>query len=232
MRMNQLFSQFRAKVAAMSMRMRLAFIAMLTLVIVVPGAVWAADYSLTPAQPVVDAGRELKFSGSGFITGELVVTWATAPDQSVLSGPQASASGSTGQIEFTFKLPSNALNGRWAMTAYGLDSQYPVITYFDVNGREPTTTAPQAAVEPSVGSAGTQFAFAAFGFRARERVSYWVTAPGGQVFAAYPEAASATKDGRVDVNWRAPSNAQPGIWVMTIQGIKSGIARGVPFEIQ
>src|SRR5258706_535277 len=54
----------------------------------------------------------------------------------------------------------------------------------------------------------------------------------GQIHAAYPSGAQANRDGRVDINWTAPRDALTGTWVITIQGLKSNVARGVPFEIR
>jgi hypothetical protein len=197
-----------------------------------PGAALAADPALQPAQPAVEAGQTIAFTGSGFTPGERVVTWATAPDQAVIAGPYADAGQDGGQIAFRFTVPSDALGGRWAMTAYGLASKTPVVTFFDVLGRPPDTATPPAAVAPESGPPGTRFAFAAFGYEKRERISYWLTGPDGQVHAAYPDSVTATNEGRVDIIWTAPPDALPGTWVITIQGLKSDRARGVPFEIR
>jgi hypothetical protein len=197
-----------------------------------PNAALAAEPALHPGQPVVDAGQTITFSGSGFMPGERVVTWATAPDQAVIGGPYADASQDGGQIAFRFSVPASALGGRWAMTAYGLASKLPVVAFFDVNGRAPAAAVPPGAVAPESGPPGTRFAFAAFGYEKRERVSYWLTGPDGKVHAAYPDSATTTSEGRVDVIWTAPADALHGTWVITIQGLKSNRARGVPFEIR
>jgi hypothetical protein len=197
-----------------------------------PSAALAAEPALQPGQPVVDAGQTIAFSGSGFTPGERVVTWATAPDQAVIGGPYADASQNGGQIAFRFTMPASALGGRWAMTAYGLASKVPVVAFFEVNGRAPDAAVPPGAVAPESGPPGTRFAFAAFGYEKKERVSYWLTGPDGKVHAAYPDSATTTSEGRVDVIWTAPANALHGTWVITIQGLKSNRARGVPFEIR
>ncbi|HET9223017.1 MAG TPA: hypothetical protein VFO07_10960 [Roseiflexaceae bacterium] len=197
-----------------------------------PGAASAAEPALQPGQPVVDAGQAIGFTGSGFTPGERVVTWATAPDQAVIGGTYADAGQNGGEIAFHFSVPANALGGRWAMTAYGLASKVPVVAFFDVNGRPPEAAVPPGAVAPESGPPGTRFAFAAFGYEKGERVSYWLTGPDGKVHAAYPDSATANSDGRVDVIWIAPPDALHGTWVITIQGLKSNRARGVPFEIR
>jgi hypothetical protein len=197
-----------------------------------PSAALAADPALQPEQLTIEAGQTITFNGSGFTPGERVVTWATAPDQAVIGGPYADAGQDGGQIAFRFTVPSNALGGRWAMTAYGRASKILVVAFFDVRGRAPDAATPPAAVAPESGPPGTRFAFAAFGYEKRERVSYWLTGPDGKVHAAYPDSVTATNEGRVDVVWTAPSDALLGTWVITIQGLKSNRARGVPFEIR
>jgi hypothetical protein len=202
------------------------------LVLLLPGGAWAAEFTLTPAQPSVAAGQTIIFTGTGFTPGERVVTWATAPDQAVVGGPYATAEGQAGQISFHFDVPARAVGGRWAMTAYGLDSKTPAVASFEVIGGTPATTDPQAAVAPLAGPPGTVFAFVALGYDDEEDVSYWLTGPDGQIHAAYPGGAQANRDGRVDINWTSPRDALTGTWVITIQGLSSNVARGVPFEVR
>jgi len=207
-------------------------IVLLALLLALPNVALAGSFTLTPAQPSVAAGQTINIIGTGFTRGEQVAIWATVPDQTVISGDFEFAQGDEGRIDIGFKVPQDALGGRWSLTAYGFISKTPVITTFEVQGRAPATATPQALVVPASGAPGTQFDFAALGFKKKETVSYWFTGPDGVVHAAYPEGDRANSDGRVDLSWRAPSDAVRGIWVITIQGIKSGIARGVPFEIR
>jgi hypothetical protein len=207
-------------------------LALLALLLALPNAALAASFTLTPAQPSVAAGQTISFIGTGFIRDEQVAIWATAPDQTVIGGDFEFAEGDAGLIDIGFEVPHDALGGRWSLTAYGFISKTPVITTFEVQGRDPATATPQATVAPMVGTPGTQFDFAALGYREKEKVSYWFTGPDGAIHDAYPEGDSANSDGRVDLSWRAPADAVHGIWVITIQGLKSGVARGVPFEIR
>jgi hypothetical protein len=208
------------------------FLAIALLALLVPGVALAAEFTLAPAQPTVAAGQSIAFTGAGFARGERVATWATAPDQAVIGGDAIAAEGDEGRIAFSFRVPSNAIGGRWAMTAYGMLSKTPAVATFDVMGGAPATTNPQAAVAPPAGPPGTTFAFAALGYDEKEEVSYWFTGPDGQIHAAYPKGARSNRDGRVDINWNSPSDAPSGAWVITIQGIKSNVARAVPFEIR
>jgi hypothetical protein len=230
---NHVFPSDSEKVGiAMTQRIRITLVAATLLALLIPSAALAADFTLAPAQPTVDAGQSIVFTGAGFTPGERVVTWATAPDLAVVSGNYAGAEGAEGRITFSFQVPSNALGGRWAMTAYGLQSKTPVVAFFEVNGSAPATADPQAAVVPAAGPPGTVFAFVARGYDKRERISYWFTGPDGQVHGAYPDSAEANGEGRVDINWTAPGDALRGTWVNTIQGLDSNVARGVPFEIR
>ncbi|HEU5100127.1 MAG TPA: hypothetical protein VFU22_13960 [Roseiflexaceae bacterium] len=206
----------------------LALLALLAL----PEAALAQGLALAPEQPSVAAGRTISFVGSGFRPNEQVAIWATAPDQTVIGGDFAYGEGETGRIEVAFNVPDDALGGRWSLTAYGFVSKTPVITTFEVQGRDPATATAQATVAPASGPPDTQFTFAALGFKDKETVSYWFTGPDGLIHDAYPSGDSANGSGRVDISWRAPADAIRGSWVITIQGLKSHVARGVPFEIR
>jgi hypothetical protein len=216
----------------MARHMKIAgpIIVLLAVLLALPSAALAA--TLTPAQPSVAAGQTININGSGFTRGEQVAIWATAPDQTVIGGDFEFAKGDEGLIDIGFDVPDDALGGRWSLTAYGFISKTPVITTFEVQGRDPATARPQATVVPTVGAPGTQFDFAALGYREKEKVSYWFTGPDNVIHAAYPEGDRANSDGRVDLNWQAPADAVRGTWVITIQGLNSGVARGIPFEIR
>lgn len=201
-------------------------------VLALPNAVQAVGLTLVPDKPSVAADHWITFTGTGFTQGELVVTWATACDQAVIGGETAVAKGSEGRIKVSFHVPKDAIGGRWALTAFGRTGEMPVVANFDVQGRSAETAKPQAAVAPASGPLGTKFAFAALGFKSKEKVSYWFTGPDGMVHAAFPAKITSTKSGRVDLTWVAPADAPRGVWVITIQGITSNVARGVPFEIR
>jgi len=201
-------------------------------VLALPNAVQAEGLMLVPDTPSVATGHWITFTGTGFTQGERVVTWATACDQAVIGGETAVAKGTEGRIKVSFRVPKDAIGGRWVLTAFGRTSKTPVVANFDVQGRTAETARPQAAVAPASGPPGTEFAFAALGFKSKEKVSYWFTGPDGIVHAAFPEKITSNKSGRVDLTWVAPGDAPRGVWVITIQGIKSNVARGVPFEIR
>lgn len=206
-------------------------LALAVLVVLAPRGSQAGGFGLAPAFPSAVAGQVLVFQGSGFAPGEWVSVWATAPDGSVLGGGRLSAS-ATGEARITFELPLNAVGGNWAITAYGHQTQTPVITRFDVTGRTPPVVPVQGYVSPAAGPLGTVFNFTALGYRADEKVSYWITGPGNVVYESFPAGATASWDGVVRVSWSPPAGSPPGTFVLTAQGLKSGVARGIAFDLQ
>jgi hypothetical protein len=123
------------------------------------------------------------------------------------------------------------VSGRWSFTAYGLQTKTPVITTFEVIGRNPASIERAASVLPTSGVPGTRFAFSATGFGKKEKVSYWITAPDGKVVDAHPEGTRANNDGRIDFHWNLPQNAISGTWVMTMQSPKKSVGRAIPFQV-
>jgi hypothetical protein len=203
---------------------------LLALLLLSPVGVRAQDdFTLTPSAARVNAGETIEFTGAGF-QDELVAFWATAPDLSVLGADKFRTFGGT--VTLQFSVPRDAISGRWAMTAYGLESKTPVIAWFEVAGRDPGSVEPPAAVEPATAPAGTLLGFKATGFKKDERVSYWVTGPDNTIRDAGPSGLKASRSGEINFRWRVPEDAPPGRWVMTMQGIDSRVARAVAFEVR
>lgn len=215
----------------MNMLRRVALPLALAFALTLPLGVRAADLALVAQAASVSAGESIRFVGTGFVPGERVATWATAPDEAVLSGDQVNAD-AAGRIELGFRVPTNAIGGRWAFTAYGRVGRAPAVATFQVVGRDAGNAPIQIAVDPPAAAPGDTFAFAARGYKSGETLSYWVTAPNGTIYAARPESYKANTDGRVDFRWTSGRDASPGTYVMTIQGISSGVARAVRFEIR
>lgn len=209
----------------------LPLLTLLIAILLAPIATHAAGPTLTPQAPGTTAGEYILFSAEGFTSREGIAFWITAPNQVVLSGDKVFAD-SDGRAEIAFRVPAGAMGGTWAITAYGTLSTTPVVAYFEVVSRPGQSDGLLAAAAPESGPPGTTFSFAATGFDEKERASYWLTAPNGTVFAAFDREAKSNEEGRVDISWTAPADAPRGAWVLTIQGIKSGVARGIPFHIQ
>jgi hypothetical protein len=205
---------------------------LLSIVLDLPAAHAQTAPTIQPTTLTVVAGETIRFTGGGFANGERVATWATAPDGSVYSGDYFYAARADGTAELTFNVPGEALGGRWGFTAYGDRSQTPAIANFDVQANQSADSAPRDTVAPAAGPPGTEFRFNVYGFRGDEAISYWITGPDGKVFDANPNKKKADKNGKASVQWTAPTSAPRGVWVITIQGIKSNRAKGVRFEVR
>jgi hypothetical protein len=202
---------------------------LLAALLTVPAAKAQSQFTLTASAQVVDAGQSVDFVGTGF-QDERVSYWATAPDGSVLGSADNAAFG--GEVRFSFQVPGDGLGGRWAMTAYGDQTKTPVITTFNVNGRDPSTAVPPATVWPANPVPGDTMSFGANGYKKQEHVSWWVTGPDNVVHDAGPEGTKANNSGEISFRWRLPEGSMPGTWVMTMQGVDSGVARAVSFQVQ
>lgn len=205
--------------------------ALLLLVFLAAHSASAGNYTLNPLLGEVHTGNAIDFVGSGFIPGERVSFWLTLPDETVVADPKRVAfAGENGSVLVTYAVPWGAPGGTWALTLYGEESRTPVITQFTVIDGD--NVVPIVAAFPPAAPAGSYFGFYALGLEADEPVSYWISAPGGVVFEAFPGGAHTDGAGRVDVRWTAPHGAKPGTWVLTVQGLDSGRARAIPFQIQ
>lgn len=205
--------------------------ALLVAALLAPLPARAAEPGLAPTTPGVAAGDVIIFAATGFAPRERIAVWATAPDGTVLGGDDVSTDGG-GQARIAFRVPAGAVGGTWALTAFGTTSRAQAVARFEVAGHPAANAASQAWAAPESGPAGSTFRFAATGFERRERVSYWFTAPDGAVFAAFSQQIAADTGGRVDISWPSPADAPRGAWVVTIQGVRSGVARAVSFRVE
>jgi hypothetical protein len=215
----------------MNLRMLMILIAAsASLAVAVPARAQTA-LTLTVSPTTVSAGEWVVFTGAGFRPNERVSAWSTAPNGVVLGGEFYWADPS-GNVWFDRRIADDAIGGRWAMTAYGDLCKTPGIVTFDVNGKPLDQAAFIASATPTSGPPGTVFSFAATGYDEKERISYWFTGPDGVVYDSYNQTERTDKDGRIDLEWTAPGSAVKGRWVVTIQGIKSAMARAIVFEIR
>ncbi len=186
--------------------------------------------TLQSEQESVRIGEQIAFVGTGFVANEQVTSWATNPVKGVVNGQHAAAD-SNGRVRVLFDVPDNGIGGQWSFTVRGERSHLTEVTTFFVHGHSPTSSEFQAKVYPPGGAPGTTFSFAATIFDDDEEVSYWVTDPNGEVYAGFHQGARSNGDGRVDIEWTAPTDVLSGRWVMTMQGYDSDEARAVPFWI-
>jgi hypothetical protein len=185
-------------------------------------------------------GQRFDFYATGFRSGERVGIWATAPDGSVPSqGARQVTANKDGRADWNWRAPGSAMAGVWLIAAKGTSSgALRTLRVEIINGNgQPAPPASDPSVEngqnvsPHGGSPGTRFAFYATGFRSGERVGFWATAPDGTVINQPDRQVIANKKGRADWAWRAPADAQAGVWLIAAQGTSSGTLRTLRVEI-
>lgn len=189
------------------------------------------DIRLAPLQPAVDAGKTIKFVGTGFYRHEMVDIWATDPTDAVIRGEKYFKADGEGEVELEFQLPDRALDGTWKLTAMGKESITPVWTSFEVHGRSIGNAPAPAHASPTYGTPGTTFTFTANGFDREEKISYWVTGPDGEVYFAAPHSEETNRHGQLEFDWTAPIDAAYGRWVMTMHETDEPKAHAIPFYI-
>lgn len=179
-----------------------------------------------------------RFTNSGFRGGEEVSFWVTAPNGTLYPGGSRpynkdyvfTANGD-GTAAWAWAAPEEATPGIYLMVAQGAQSQQSVVIRFTIEqaAAAPIPTAPTAS--PAAGPAGTTFTFAASGYNARERVSYWLDPPNGAPFGDGSYYVTSTGAGVATVTWTAPADAAPGTWSMIIHGLDSRYSVQIPFTI-
>jgi hypothetical protein len=207
-----------------------------------PGTFIPQGFTLEPQGATVRAGERIQFVGTGFVRGERVAAWATGPDTAVIGLEGVGAQGESGRAELSFELPQRAIGGQWLFTFKGDASQAPVTVVFYVIERDPARAESQIVVSPQSAAFGSTFQFLATGFDDGERVGYWITDPVGRVYTgeglarngngAADTTVKASDRGLARVSWQANIAGPAGIWVLTMQGVDSGAARAIPFEIR
>jgi hypothetical protein len=80
-----------------------------------------ANVPLVAVPPEGPRGVVVIFRGAGFAAGEQVNYWPTGPSDVAYDGGQTTANGD-GQVEFLFLFGAESEPGRWAMSAYGMES--------------------------------------------------------------------------------------------------------------
>lgn len=188
-----------------------------------------------PTQSVVPAsgspGTTFRFTALGFGVEEPIGYWITRPDGTSFSDNRALRSDGQGNVVLDWISQPGDIGGVWAMSMRGNNSLKQVIFEFALVRDVPPPADPALqGVEPAVGIPGTTFRFYAEGFRQHEVVGWWATSPTGEIFEGGVDV-EATKNGRIDWVWTAPTYAQPGRWTMSIDGKQSETERMIAFEV-
>jgi hypothetical protein len=180
-------------------------------------------------------GTRFVFEARGFVPGERVGVYFTAPDRSVYGAPFQTETDGNGVSEGVF-LNTQGLNdlppGVWAISFEGVQSGRKAIAYFEITAAAATGTT--AGVSPERGRVGTEFEFTARGFVPGERIGIYVTMPNGDVLGARFQTVA---DGAgVSEPAYFPSGSidglMPGRYAVTFEGVQSGRKAVAYFELQ
>ncbi len=217
-----------------SIHSALVLVALLSVAIGAPRPVAAQEQAVQPT--TATPGSVFAFFATGFAPEEWVRYWINDPYAGVHEGGEVRAN-HMGRADWTWKSPMDAVPGAWSMVAFGKTSQQERVIAFaiDTGARGPGMETPagqeayDAAVSPPSGAPGTEFDIFGRGFHEYERVVFWLTNPAGQEYQAH--AFGTNEYGRVDWTWESPANAQPGTWIVRMQGDQSQVERIVTLDI-
>lgn len=186
-------------------------------------------------------GSMFFFSASSF-RSERVGYWFNAPNGKIYANRYRYAVYAyEGRVNWRWQVPYDAQPGWWTAVVQGEESGRQQVIPFEVtvpiNGTSaipsegtPANT-PEVAVQPAIGTPGTNIIFSAAGLDG-ERAGYWFTDPTGHVLGDDERFWFKTDVNPAVWSWKAPNNAQPGIWRVTVRGEESGIEYTIFFEIQ
>ncbi|GAB4119459.1 MAG: hypothetical protein Fur005_29440 [Roseiflexaceae bacterium] len=176
------------------------------------------------------------FNASGFATSERIAVWLTRPDNGVDSLDAQARPDGKGGISVTFKVTSNQ-EGTWYVTAQGTVSGRTVITPFRVTRdfvAGPGTARPanrNGSVSPAEGGQRARFQISATGFRANERLEFWITSPDGIYFLSSP--VTADSRGRVGISptliVQLGAQNPAGVYGYHYRGMASGVRADIYF---
>ncbi|PDW02239.1 hypothetical protein [Candidatus Viridilinea mediisalina] len=176
---------------------------------------------------VIVQGQVLEVDGRGFIGGEDVSLWLTAPDGTVVNFPfgqrvvQATPGGAFAtSFEFSGKNPI----GQYTVTALGQHSQFRVFASFEVRSRPVEQRGPaQLDVIVPMNEAGPQrtvFYINGNLFFPGERVDLWLTLPDGAV-RGFPSTFADEIAGQFMVEVALDERLPTGFYQLTAQGANS-----------
>lgn len=176
------------------------------------------------------------FTARGFASGEKISIWLTRPDGGVDSIDAAGRLDGRGNVTATFKVP-RAAEGNWFATAQGVTTARKVIVPFRVTRdfvAPPGTARPSnrnGAVSPAEGGQRARFQISANGFRANERLEFWITSPDGIYFLA--SSVTADSRGRVGTSptliVQLGSQNPAGVYGYHYRGTASGVRADIYF---
>jgi hypothetical protein len=241
---------------------------------VAPGvsAADSAQPSVTPA--VGGPGTRFSFVAAGFLgdpddgdedqtnDAEKVSFWINTPDGRTIAATDDDDDASyerasrTGQAEWVWHAPEDALQGAYTLVAHGNQSGHNVVIPFRVEGaaRGVAIAVPRYTVTPAAGQPGASFSFVIDGFLGdaddgdddkannAELVSFWINTPDGRTIKAIRAGADeddkdaaverASRSGQVELTWQAPAGAARGKYTLVAHGLESEREQLIAFEIR
>ncbi|MDZ4722178.1 MAG: hypothetical protein SH847_27255 [Roseiflexaceae bacterium] len=174
------------------------------------------------------------FNARGFATNERIGVWLTRPDSGV--DPIDFRNDGVGGVAATFKV-TRAAEGVWYVTAQGATTGRTVIIPFKVTRdfiASPATPRPatrNGSITPVEGGQRTRFQLKASGFRANERLEFWITSPDGIYYLSAP--VTADSRGRLGISpnliVQLGSQNSAGVYGYHYRGTASGVRSDIYF---
>jgi len=195
----------------------------------VPSATHAQEQSVVPASG--PAGTTFTFNVTGFDGGERVGYWLNVPNGTILAIGNSTTYASKGRLTKSWTSSAGVPLGTWQFVAQGAKSGTTRVLSFQVTDAPGSPAVGITGVVPAVGGVGSTFTFYATGFKAGERVGYWLNAPTGAVLPLDDGDHYADGSGQFSVMWQSPSYAPAGTWQLVTQGTRSGIVQVLTFQI-
>jgi hypothetical protein len=172
-------------------------------------------------------GEIVEVDGRGFIGGELVSLWITAPDGTVISfppGQEVVLATPAGAIATSFQFEGKNPVGRYTFTALGQQSQFRVFASFELRPRPVAERGPAQlhVVVPADLGAPQRTVFFANGdlFFPGERVDLWLTLPDGAV-RGFPSTFADPFAGQFMAELALDERLPTGFYQLTAQGAES-----------
>ncbi|MEF3273364.1 MAG: hypothetical protein K6356_03045 [Chloroflexus sp.] len=176
---------------------------------------------------VIQQGQILEVDGRGFIGGELVSFWLTAPDGTVIDFPPGQAvvqATPSGAVSTSFQFEGKNPVGRYTITALGNTSGFRVFAHVNLVSRPVTQRGPAqlSVVVPQGAIAPQRTTFYATGdlFFPGERVDLWLTLPDGAV-RGFPSTFADPVSGQFMVELFLDERLPIGFYQLTAQGAVS-----------
>jgi hypothetical protein len=209
-----------------------------------PAANPCADIPASQNQTVTPncgvAGTIFAVDGWGFKPGEVVGIYATSPDGAVLGAAFQKRADDDGHIKgITFRTATSSPLGIWASTMESTETHVKSIGFFRVisakselpptpgsSGCSDVQASTNGSVTPQCGRVSTTFDIEMHGFTPNEKISFWVTAPNGDVVGTARPLDAGSHNGTLHDQWigyefAALISDPTGLWAITYQGASS-----------